>query len=461
MKSVVVIGGGIAGLSAAWHVKQQFEAAGEDVDLHLLEASSRVGGKIKTTRENGFVMEHGPDSFITQKPQALALAKDLGLEDQLIPCYQKKQNVFIAMEDGLHALPKGFRLLAPTRIIDFLRSDLFTWKGKLRALREPWIPAKTSPEEESITDFVQRRLGKEILDRAAGPILSGIYNGEPDQLSIQATFPMLPALEKKYGSLVWGFRQSMKNSPKNAPPMFMSFKEGMQTLSDRLASRLETYIELDSPVQRLEKNQDEWKVTTSRFTLDADHIILALPPAPAAELLSPFLSSEQLSPLSGIHCRTSLAISLGFNASTRITPTSLEGFGFVTHNRENRELTACTWSSTKFHPHRAPKDHDLIRIFMAGDQLTSDMGQPDEYWVQKALEEIAPWMTWDQAPVMTQVTRWPQSNPQYTLGHMDRMNELQQSLRGLKGLQLIGGAYAGVGLPDCIRQGENAASQCL
>lgn len=450
----IILGGGIAGLSALWHLRNT------PGDSLLLEASDRVGGKIGTVHQDGFILERGPDSFITQKPDGLALSRELGLEDQLIPSNPEARSVYVARGKRLHALPNGFRLLAPTRIAAFLTSPLFSLRGKLRALREPFIPPGPVGPEESITEFVTRRFGREILDRVAGPILSGIYNGDPDTLGIHGTFPILPAMEQKYGSLIRGFRARSRSAASSGQPLFMSYKEGMATLPQALCEALQDQIRLNSRVQALERisgTDSAWRVQTSSGPVNADNVVLALPPNPAAELLRPILDAHPIGLLHAIECRSSIAVSLGFPAAARLFPKTLDGYGFVTGMEERNTLTACTWSSTKFAPCRAPKDFDLVRIFAAGPAVESQLDHSDEHWAQSMQDRLSPWMQWSTTPTVSLVQRWPNSNPQYSVGHRDRMADIQKAVSNHPGLHLIGGAYGGVGIPDCIRQGREAA----
>lgn len=455
-----VVGGGIAGLSAAYHLRKMAEESGRTIDVQLYEAADHVGGKVGTVHENGFVMEQGPDSFITQKPDALALCKELGLESELIPCNSAMQHVFIERDGTLHRLPAGFRLLAPTNVKAFLGSRLFSWPAKFRALREPWIPARLEGGEESIAAFVERRFGREILEYAAGPLLSGIYTGEADQLGIESTFPMLVEMERRHGSLTRAFRKQMRAAVgRPSIPMFMSLRSGMGRLTDTLADRVRDVLHLGQRVEELAQTETGWRLRVGGDWRNADAVILALPPQRSAALLkAPLPETADL--LQSIPVRSSLAISLGFDRAQRKTPPALHGFGFVTGERENRSLTACTWSSVKF-DNRAPDGHELVRVFLAGDTVEIPMEQSDEDWIRAAREALLPLMEWEGDVQAACVSRWPQANPQYTVGHRARMEKLRSITETLPSLAVIGGGLHGVGLPDCIRQGREAAARIM
>ena len=456
-RRVGIIGGGITGLSAAWHLQEAAKTEQRPLSIHLFEGDTRVGGKVRTVRQSGFIMEHGPDSFITQKQDAINLCKKLGLEDQLIPCNEQNKRVFIARNNHLHALPDGFRLLAPTNIRSFLASDLFSLSGKLRALAEPLVPARTASEDESISDFVSRRFGREILDRAAGPMLAGIYNGDPDDLGIQSTFPMLVAMEKKYGSVVKGFRSARPSG--NTPPMFMSLRDGMGTLTDALSEALTDVIRLESPVNSLEREGNEWIMHSRHGRETFDAVILTTSPQSAASLLQNSAACIA-APLSRMTATNLIAVSLGFKASQRVQPDALNAYGFITTKAPNQALTACTWSSSKF-PNRADEGHELVRVFLSGEAAATPHASSDDDWVQLARKELAAYLSWQGDPEVVSVARWTQSSPQYLTGHLDRMKQLSENLSSSPGLSLAGGAYGGVGLPDCIRQGREASDASL
>lgn len=452
---ICIVGGGITGLAAAWELKTQQRLHNRVVSVRLYEAASRIGGKIQTTRRDGFIMEHGPDSFITQKPEALALCRELGLEDDLIPCNTAQQRVYVARNKNLHPLPSGFRLVAPTNISSFLRSGLFSLPGKLRALCEPFIPRKSGTDDESIADFVTRRLGREILDRAAGPMLGGIYNGDPATLGIQSTFPMLQQLEQKHGSLVRGFRKM--RSQAGAIPMFMSLRDGMGSLASALENHLADICHSNCPVLSLQKQGDAWAVETRKGIEMFDAVVLTVPPSVASRLLRP-LSPDTADKLDALTANSMVAVSMGFQDAQLKQPASLDGFGFLTALEPHRILTACTWSSIKFEG-RAPEGHHLVRIFLSVPE--SDGLESGTHWLELARQTLDPYMSWSGDPVISMVTRWPGSSPQYPVHHQESVADLRRSLADYPGLFLAGSSLEGVGLPDCIRQGREAACSTL
>lgn len=454
-RKICIVGGGITGLAAAWELKMMQERCGQPISIRLYEAAPHVGGKIKTTHQDGFVLEHGPDSFITQKPEAITLCKELGLEKDLIPCNTAQQRVYIARKEQLTALPSGFRLVAPTDILSFLTSDLFSLSGKIRALCEPFIPPKLGNEDESIADFVTRRLGSEVLDRVAGPMLGGLYNGDPTKLSMQSTFPLLLQLEKQHGSLIRGFRKIRQTA--EAGPMFMSLRNGLGSLTETLEKELEGICLRECPVLSLQRERGKWAVETHRGTEVADAVILTVPP-PAASSLIRRLSPTTSDNLDTLTANSQVAVSMGFEDRQLKRPSSLSGFGFLTAMEPNRILTACTWSSTKFEG-RSPPQHHLVRAFLSGPD--ADTHHLDTYWLETARKTLHPYMAWSGEPVTFMVTRWPSSSPQYLIDHLKIVADLKHSLKNLPGVFLAGSSLEGVGLPDCIRQGRQAARASL
>ena len=450
MKRVAIIGGGMAGLSAAHYLHR----SGKPVDFQVFEQSNQPGGKVITDRAEGFVMEGGPDSFITQKPWGLALCKELGLEDQLIPCNEAAQKVYILVDGQLVPLPAGFRLTVPTRIWPFLTSPLFSWPAKLRMGLEPFIPTKRDDEDESVASFITRRLGREAADKIGGPLMAGIYVADPARLSMLSTFPMFRQMEAKHGSL----RKAMKaaaRQPAAKQPMFMSLKNGMGQLIDRVVEPWTDRIQTNTSIESLQRKGDVLCVNDQAY----DAVILAAPLAEAARLLRD-LDPTSASALAGIRYVSTATISLGYRLPLSGAKQALDGFGFVIPASEKRSILACTWSSTKF-PGRAPDGHVLLRVFVGGTGHEHWVERDDHTLIALARHELKELMGLSDTPVISRIYRWPRGNPQYDVGHQSRMDAIERQVADIPGLYLAGSGYRGIGLPDCIRSGQTAAEKIL
>ncbi len=459
MKRVAIIGGGMAGLAAAHTLNRAMSEEGVAIDWHLYEQQDRVGGKIVTDAQDGFVIEGGPDSFITQKPDGLALCKELGLDQELIPCNQDQQKVYILVNGQLCALPMGFRLTVPTRIWPFLRSPLFSWRAKLRMSMEPFIPARQDDEDESVSAFITRRLGREAADKIGGPLMAGIYVADPERLSILSTFPMFRAMERQYDSLMRAMRVAARK-PSAKTPMFMSLKNGMGQLVERLHAPLAARCHTGVRVESIETQAEApYALHTDDGIKWADALILAAPLPETARLLAD-LDATAAEELAGIRYVSTATLSLGYALPLNGVTQPLDGFGFVIPRSEQRSILACTWSSVKF-DHRAPDGHVLMRVFIGGDGQESLLEQSDDDLVTLARRELHDILGLTNDPVLHRVYRWPRGNPQYDVGHAARMRALCARVHARSGLQLAGSGIQGIGLPDCIKSGRSAAESIL
>lgn len=455
--SVVVVGGGIAGLSAAHGLR----ARGADVTV--VEAAPRFGGKIETVRRDGFVLEAGPDSFVTRKPRALELVRELGLEGQLLSTRPEGRRVHLLHEGRLGDLPDGLAMVAPTRLGPFLKTPLLSWRGKLRAGLDLVLPARRSTEDESLGAFVRRRLGAEMLDRLVGPLLAGIHSTDPDDLSLHATFPMFAEIERAHGSLIRGLRAHAKRRDRHpsATSARVSLRNGLEELVTALVDRLErdgVRLLAGRPVRGLtplggRDGREAWQVgLDGDESLTADAVVLATPARAAAELVEktrPRLAWE----LRQLRAATTVTASLAFRRAD--VPRPLDAYGFVVPRRENRSITACTYTSSKLE-YRCPPDHVLLRAFLGGAEGTDVADRLDEdetvRRVRRDLEDI---LGITARPTTVEVRRFVAGSPQYGVGHRQRIARLEE-LTG-PGLALAGCAYHGVGIPDCIVGGARAA----
>lgn len=449
---VVILGGGITGLTAAYELKK-LAAGSAAPEIVLLEASSRLGGKVLSEPQSGLMLEGGPDSFITAKPQALALIDELGLSGELLPT-GPAQSIWVLRAGKLRKLP-ALGLGSPADWGSMILSDLLSWKGKLRAAREPWVAARADESDESLGSFLRRRLGHEVLDYAAGPVLAGIFAGDPERLSLESTFPQLRELERRGGLL----RQA--GAGRTLTPgrtLFMTLRGGLSTLTERLAQRLGTEVlRVGTPALSLSRRGRGWLIRTPHGNLEARTVISALPAYVFAGLVAE-LDLELSQALREIPFVSTATVSLIYE--DKAFPSPLEGFGFVVPRSEGRTITAATYTSAKF-PGRVPAGTVLIRCFMGRDGAEDISARDDNALAATAARELAEILGSAVRPKAIRVYRWPQGNPQYIVGHQLRLGRIESCLRGHPGLLIAGASYRGVGLPDCIASGRAAAAEAL
>lgn len=461
IRHVTIVGGGIAGLSVAYYLQRKSAEEGISIAYTLLEAGSWLGGKVRTLRRDGFVIEGGPDSFITQKPWGLQLCRDLDLADRLIPCNEAAQKVYVVRKGRLVLLPAGFRLAVPTKWGPFVRTPLLSPAGKLRVAMDLVIPRRTGTDDESIGDFVRRRFGREALEAMAGPIMAGIHVADPELLSLRATYPMFADVEQEHGSLIRGLTRARKaRAGQPPPPLFMSFRDGMQTLTERLASNLTGDIRTGEKVTGLRRIPDGYEVLTAdEVPLRTDAVVLAAPADVAAGLLAPH--DEKLADaLRAVRSVSSATLSLGFRCSDLRGVPPFDGFGFMVPHREQRNILACTWSSTKF-SFRAPEGMALVRVFVGGARQEPVAEKSDEEIRRLVLDELSDLMKIRCEPVIEKLFRWPKGNPQYDVGHLERVAAVEERVRRLSGIYLAGSSYRGIGIPDCIESALNVVDRLL
>lgn len=455
LKHVAIIGGGLAGLTAAYRLQQ----AG--VPYTLLESSPRLGGKLLTRRAHGYTMEIGADAILTRKPWAMDLAKELGLEPRIIYPAAHKTNTWVLHKGKPVPLPDGLQLLVPTKFLPFLRSPLFTVAGKLRALAEVLIPRRTETTDESLADFIRRRLGREMLDKVADPMLAGVYNGESERQSILATFPQFPALEREHRSLIEGLRATQKKTPPTATPApaFFSFMNGTQELADTLAAKLTGTIHLNSPVTalvHLRQDNTEYRLTTSTGQqLSAGALILTTPAHIAAQLLSEVAPVVAATLKELRHTGIATAY-LAYRRSD--VPHALDGFGLVIPPTERRRIDGMMWSSSKW-PDRAPEGTALLRLFFGGPHTRNEMHLSDPDALEMCKQELRSILDITAEPIHAEVHRWPDSYPQYDLGHLNRIQQIESNLPPT--IHLAGCPYKGIGIPDCVRTANEAVAKLL
>jgi protoporphyrinogen/coproporphyrinogen III oxidase len=459
---IVAVGGGIAGLAAAHRLVELARDERRPLDLVLLEGTGRLGGTIRTERSEGFLLEAGADSFISEKPWALALAERVGLGSRLRRTDDRFRRTYVVRQGRLRPLPEGFLLLAPTRAWPVLASGVFSWRGKLRLGLDLVLPRRSGAADESLGSFVRRRLGREALERVAQPLVGGIYTADPDRLSLAATMPRFLALEREHRSLILGLRRTARAGETAGASgarwsLFVTLAGGMEELVAALAARLPAgAVRLGSPVGGIVPAPDGWRVhPRDGAPLHADGVVLA-GPAPAMAALVSAVDPGLASQLGGIVYASSATVALAYPRAAVRHP--LDGFGFVVPRVEGRAILACTFSSVKY-PGRAPDGAVLLRVFVGGALQADLLARADEDLIRLAHDDVATLLGITGDPVLARVWRHPGAMPQYEVGHLDRVAAIESRLEAFPSLALAGAAYRGVGIADCVRSGEAAAER--
>jgi protoporphyrinogen/coproporphyrinogen III oxidase len=470
-KRIIIIGGGIAGLAAAYYSTIQASEAGLNVDVVLLEADDRWGGKILTERRDGFVIEGGPDTFLATKPWGVALARELGLEGRLQGTNPHQKNTYVMRSGRLLPLPEGLTMMIPTRFSPMIRTGLLTWPQKARMGMDFVIPSKSLNGDESLGSFISRRLGRAAYERLIEPLMSGIYAGDGDLLSIRSTFPYLIDMETKHGGLIKGAlaarrQMAARTSGKvgangSSRSIFLTPKTGLAELVEALLVFLnEAGVDLrtNAAVRRVLPSNNAYRVELANGqVLDAGSVILAAPAYASGEILQeldPNLAAE----LTAIEYTSTATISLAYRKED--LPRPLDGYGYVIPRREGRNALACTWTSTKF-PHRAPEKHALLRVFVGRAGQEDDILWDEEGLVEVARDELRHTLSITADPLFGRVFIWEKAMPQYNLGHSERLARVDDALKRWPGLALAGNGYRGIGIPDCIHSGQIASKQLI
>ena len=479
MKKVIIIGGGAAGLAAAMKVRRAADG-GADVDFVLLEKDLRLGGKIDgeiVESEYGtFVVDGGPDSFLTAKPAVHRIAKLVGIDADKMPTDDSRKKTLILKSGRLYPMPDGVMQFAPTKFVPFATTKLFSWPGKIRAGMDLFIPTKKlAPGEfndETLEHFIVRRMGREILDRLAEPLVGGVHGSDPAQMSLAATFPNLLEMEQKYGNMIKGFlaqrrmveemRAKHPPDPKNPKTFFTAFKKGMHELPAAMAVNAgAAKMETGASVSSIARDQTgSWAVTLSDGrSVVGDAVILATESWAAEPLVRP-VEPGIADALSAIPASSSATVSMAF-AEDEIG-VDMNAFGVLCPAREKSKLLAATYSSTKW-PGRAPKGAVLLRAFVGGPQNQAIMEKSDAEITRIAEEELRRILGIDPAAtvLLSRFYRWTLGMPQYTMGHLDRVAAIEERSAAIPGLALAGGSYRGVGPPNCIESGEHAVAKLL
>jgi oxygen-dependent protoporphyrinogen oxidase len=446
---IAVVGGGIAGLAAA----RRLEALLEDVELTLLERDARLGGKLLTEHAAGFLVEGGPDSFLSRKARGPELCEELGLGDELVGRRPENARTFVRRHGELHPLPAGLTGMVPTDLAALADNPLLSPEGRERLAAERDLPPAPVGEDESIASFFRRRLGPEAYESLVEPLTTGIYACDGDRLSLAATFPGLRALELEHGSVIRGLLAQPAPTGEGMPP-FISLRSGLGALVDALAGGLRrTTVRTTTPVAALDRGGDGYVLTLAGGRrIRADGVVLATPAFAAAELLAA-LDHDLADAHAEIPYASSALVTVGFRDED--VPHSLDGYGYVVPRSEGSDVLACSWTSSKWEG-RAPEGSALLRVHTGRFGGRDTSAEPDDELVALARGEIRLLgVTVD--PSFVRIHRWPRSMPQYVLGHVERVERIEAALEAHPGLTVAGAAYRGVGVPDCIGSGEAAA----
>jgi protoporphyrinogen/coproporphyrinogen III oxidase len=460
MTRIAIIGGGISGLAAA-HTLEEFRRAGKDIEYVLYESSARLGGVLRTERIDGCVIEAGPDSFLTEKSWAIDFCRSIGLGDQLISSNDTARKTYILNRGHLVEMPDGLMFMVPTKILPTGFSKLFSWKTKLRMTRELMQSPRTADQDESVASFVERHYGAEMVHRLADPLLSGIYGGDAANLSVRAVLPRFVEMERTHGSLgraMMAAKKRSSKSPEKHASIFTSLKNGMQQLPDAIVSALpRSALLTNAPVEAVQAEGGGWVVSAGMKSDHFDAVILALPAqagASVVRLISPALSAE----LGAIQYTSSIAVGLGYDREVRhaLPP----GFGFLVPRTEGKRILATTFVHNKF-PYRAPEDRALLRCFFAGNAADNISLMSDDEIVGIVRSDLQQILGLHAEPLFSRVFRWKSAMAQYSVGHLDRLERIERLRGQLPRFALAGNAYRGIGIPDCIRSGQDAARQVL
>src|SRR6266536_2353632 len=442
-KRIAIVGGGISGLSAAFAIDEK-RRAGAPLEYVLFERDPRFGGVLVTDRIEGCLIEAGPDSFLTEKPWAADLCRKIGLGDQLIGSNDSERKTYILTKGKLVVMPDGLMFMVPTKILPTVFSPLFSLRTKMRMAAEWFHPPHKASADETVAEMVERHYGPEMVDRLADPLLSGVYGGEASQLSVRA---VLAARRKMAGA-----------NQRPAPPLFTSLKEGMQQMVDALLSRLDaSNLRTSSPVQSVIPQDGGWTVSAGYQSGHFDALIIATPAQAASRLLQ--FADECLSrELGEIRYSSSVTVTLGYDETVRrsLPP----GFGFLVPRSEGRRMLAATFVHNKF-PHRAPDNRAIVRCFLGGARDEEILDSTEDQILQIVRGELQQIIGLTAEPLFTRVYKWKAAMAQYRVGHLDRLQRIEALRQKLPGLALAGNGFNGIGVPDCVRSGTEAASKVL
>ena len=465
---IAVVGAGIAGLSAAFSLLERGRDRGVPITLSIFDGERRAGGVIHTERRDGFVVEAGPDCFITDKPAGVQLCGRLGLAGELTSTNPDCRRSYVLRGRRLLPIPEGFYMMAPARIMPFLTTPILSLPGKMRAGLDLFLPRGPVLPDESLSSFVRRRFGDEVLERLAQPLLAGIYNALPENLSLRATMPRFLDLERDHRSVIVGLMRGRRRASGAGAgtsgarySLFVTPRRGMASIIERLLDNIPAAaFRLGTAVTGLRPgipgtDARRWIVATDRGDrLPFDAVVLALRASHAAPLVRP-LDSAAADSMAAIPYGSSTTVSLAWRATD--LPRPLDGFGFVVPRSENRTVIACSFSSVKF-PARAPEGHILVRAFTSEELIPGRDPDKTTAVIRAELRDI---LGIEAEPLFASAWFYPGAMAQYEVGHLARVADVESRLEKHTGLALAGNGLRGVGVPDCVKSGEAAADRIL
>jgi oxygen-dependent protoporphyrinogen oxidase len=458
MKRIAIIGGGIAGLSAAFFLEKA-RRAGAELQWALFEKSGRLGGVIQTERRDGFVIEAGPDSFLSAKPDGARLCHDLGIGDQLISSNDADRKTYILVKGRLVPIPQGLEFMVPTRVWPMATTPLFSFKTKLRMAAELFSSPRKEAADESVGDFVRRHFGQEMVDRVAEPLLAGVYGGNAEHLSIRAVLPRFAEMEREHGSLVRATLKAKAQLRSKTPagakpqPLFTSLKNGMQQMVEALVAALpQASIRLGQQNLSLRPANDDWQIESAGINEKFQAVLLAVPAPSAAALLRQF-HPALIEGLARIEYTSSAAVALAYDEAN-LPP----GHGFLVPRSEGRKMMACTFVHKKF-PHRAPEGMKLLRCFFSSSRMPDLLTHSEDSLQQIARQELKEILGLNAEPRLARTFRWDRAMAQYETGHLDRVAEMEKIIAATPGFHIIGNSFHGIGVPDCIKSARLAVEQ--
>lgn len=447
--NVIIVGGGVSGLATAYFL------ARNGIASTLFEKSARLGGLIKTDLVEGCRLEAGPDSFLSSKRAVADIARDLGLADHIIGSNDKTRRIYVVRHGKLIAMPRGMAMMVPSRWSTVLHSDLFSLGSKLRLIAETLEKPRIRPEDISVGQLVEEHFGREILESIAEPLLCGVYGGDSANLSAESVLPRFLGYEARYGSLIKGVREESRKTARSGS-FFSSFRDGMQELTDALAHASQSCCRIiHSAVTHVDRTADGWRVVADGNVLEGTNLVLACPSYVNGELLektSPQLGSH----LSAIPYSSAILVTFVFDASQ--LDHGFDGSGFLVPRADRRTIAAATWIKNKF-PSRIPSNLLATRAFIVGDQAKALMDAADGDVLDLVRQEFRRLLGVATQPLLSTIHRWPNSMPQYVVGHKDRQRAIASCLDDFTGLYLVGNSYDGVGIPDCVRLAKQVADR--
>ncbi|MGD2216904.1 MAG: protoporphyrinogen oxidase [Gemmatimonadales bacterium] len=460
-KRVAVVGGGIAGLAAAYELTLQARERNLSLSLDLFESAERLGGSILTERVDDYVLDAGPDALLTLKPWGLELCREIGLEAEIIPTQDEHRGVALYSRGRLRSLPYGTGSNAVRKIRAYMASGVVSWPAKLRMAADLVLPRGAQKEDESMADFFGRRLGREAVERIVDPLIAGIYSGDPDKLSIYSTFPRFPQMVARQRSILLSLLRAPQSTRSGGRtlPIFCSLRDGLGRIVEAIVERLDSArIRLSTPVTAVERAGAGYSLETHAGRHNGyAGLILAAPAWTTARLLGD-LAPEAAAKMKSIRYVSSATVFFAYRSSDLgVRP---RGFGFLVPACEGRRINGATWITNKF-AYRSPDGGFLARCFIGGDRTGEELQADDEGLVRICKEELRDIAGIGAQPVFSRVYRWKDSGPQYDVGHAPLAREIEEALAEHSGLFVTGAGYRGVGIPDCVRDGRETARRVL